>query len=502
MKPVRIFGAINIVILTATLIGCGGSSSPMPPSPPADFILAVSPQKLFVPIGAGSGSVQVSIQAVNNFTQSVSVSMSGLPAGVTTSPASPFMVTPGSNQTVTFTAANGSLPSVSNVTVSGSAGSLSHNSTLAVSIAKPSFAYVPTGNAPSNPPYNLTGFAVDANTGAVSQVPGDPVSLAGASYDLAVASEPNSSFVYLLFLDNTQSVYTLNGYSVDPATGVLTALQTFSYPYASAASAVVVHPSEKFLYVVQSPCTLIYTIDPATGNLTQSSCATVPGRSLAMTPSGQFAYSIAGDYIASNMYIYTVDQDTGALTQIQSFDSSGGASFAGLPYTDPFGRALYSLLTPVPGIGGVCSGIDIWTIDPNTGSLTPVPTSFDPLCEPLSMTFDLTGNFAYVTSQRTENSTDQGIYGGVIDPLTGNLTTVAGSPFTASAAASFGAVEVTQGKFLLEVINGNPDLQLVPFSIDPTTGALTLVSGASGTLPSASANVQKMVVVAPPAPAN
>ena len=100
------------------------------------------------------------------------------------------------------------------------------------------------------------------------------------------------------------------------------------------------------------------------------------------------------------------------------------------------------------------------------------------------MTFDLTGNFAYVTSQRTENSTVQGIYGGAIDPASGNLTTVAGSPFNASTAAQFGAVEASQGKFLLEAINGSPDLQLVPFAIDPTTGALTLVSGASGTLPS------------------
>ncbi len=499
----RFFGTLTALIVIATLIGCGGSSSPTPPTPPADFTLTVSPQNLFVPIGAGSGSTQVSIQAINNFAQSVSVSLSGLPAGVTTAPASPFMVMSGSNQTVTFTAASGLLPNLSNVTVSGTSGTLAHNSTLTVSIAKPSFAYVPTGNAPSDPPYNLTGFAVDANTGAMSQVPGDPVNLSGAVYDLAVASEANASFVYALFLDLTQNMYTLAGYSVDPATGVLTALQTFSYPYASGTSAIAVDPSGKFLYVVQSPCTQIYTIDPATGNLTQSSCTTVPGRSLVFPPSGQLAYSIGGDYMQSTMYIYSVDQSTGELTLINSFQSGPGIpSFAGTPYTDPLGRALYSLVTPIPGIGGVCSGVDIWTIDPNTGNLTAVPTSFDPTCEPLSMTFDLTGNFAYVTSQRTENSTVQGIYGGAIDPATGNLTTVAGSPFNASTAAQFGAVEASQGKFLLEAINGNPNLQLVPFAIDPLTGALTLVSGASGTLPSAYSNVQKMVVVAPPLPVN
>src|SRR5580658_7153011 len=92
----------GLVLVLAPLIGCGSSQPVSTPQPQQDFTLTLSTMAVFVPIATGSGSLQVSVQAVNGFNQPVSVSFGGLPTGVTTSPALPLNINPGSNQTVTF----------------------------------------------------------------------------------------------------------------------------------------------------------------------------------------------------------------------------------------------------------------------------------------------------------------------------------------------------------------------------------------------------------------
>ena len=72
-----------------------------------DFSLSVSTQSVFVPIGARSGNVQLSVVASNGFSQPVSVLVSGLPMGVTSTPSSPFTMKAGTSQTVSFSAPSG-----------------------------------------------------------------------------------------------------------------------------------------------------------------------------------------------------------------------------------------------------------------------------------------------------------------------------------------------------------------------------------------------------------
>ena len=112
MRSIRILLWASAIFSAAILVGCGGGSQSSPPQ--ADFNLSLSSQSVYVPMGAGSGSQQVIIQAVNGFTQAVTVSFSGLPAGVTTSPALPITINPGSNQTITLTAASGGTPGSAN----------------------------------------------------------------------------------------------------------------------------------------------------------------------------------------------------------------------------------------------------------------------------------------------------------------------------------------------------------------------------------------------------
>jgi DNA-binding beta-propeller fold protein YncE len=64
-------------------------------------------------------------------------------------------------------------------------------------------------------------------------------------------------------------------------------------------------------------------------------------------------------------------------------------------------------------------GFFIWSIDPNTGSLTPVNTSVGPLCIPTWITFTPTDTFAYITNYSGSPNSANAIYGGLVDPHLG-----------------------------------------------------------------------------------
>lgn len=189
-------GRIVPLAALATLSGCGGGPG-APPYAPVDFILTVSPQSVPVPIGVGGETVQVSVQPLNGFNQPVTVSLQGLPTGVTTLPTSPFTVNPGTPQTVTLSAARGVLPSTPTISLQASSGTLSHSGSFSISVAA---ATVYTYVAGSNPASNgsaIAGYAVDPNTGAVTAVQGSPFNLsADPVTDMVVATESGGTFLY------------------------------------------------------------------------------------------------------------------------------------------------------------------------------------------------------------------------------------------------------------------------------------------------------------------
>ena len=82
---------------------------------------------------AGStAQVNVSAEAFNGFTGPVSATVSGLPSGVTASPAI-LTLTPGTPQTITLTAVSNAAAGSTSLTLQGTSGSLSHN--LAIPLA-------------------------------------------------------------------------------------------------------------------------------------------------------------------------------------------------------------------------------------------------------------------------------------------------------------------------------------------------------------------------------
>jgi hypothetical protein len=98
-----------------------------------DFTLSVSPTSLTIVGGATGLKVSVLASSLNSFNGSVAVAITGLPAGVTASPAT-LKLTPGTAQSVTLTAAANAAAATPTVTFTGTSGSLTHSASLALTV--------------------------------------------------------------------------------------------------------------------------------------------------------------------------------------------------------------------------------------------------------------------------------------------------------------------------------------------------------------------------------
>jgi len=133
-EPKRYLLLVLALVAGLSIIGCGGGGSSSPPPVPADFTMSVQPGSVTVTQGSASSPASIAVSGLHNFSGSVSVSISGLPSGVTTSPAMPFAIAAGASQSVTFSAANSASLGPVNLTFSGTSGSLSHSAGATMSV--------------------------------------------------------------------------------------------------------------------------------------------------------------------------------------------------------------------------------------------------------------------------------------------------------------------------------------------------------------------------------
>jgi len=122
------------------------------PGASPDFTLSAAPTSLSVTQGS-SGSTTISTSVSGGFNSAVSLSASGLPAGVTASFSPASIAAPGSgNSNLTFTASSTATTGTSNVTVTATGGGVTHTTTVALTVS-PSAA--PNFTVTASPP-NLT----------------------------------------------------------------------------------------------------------------------------------------------------------------------------------------------------------------------------------------------------------------------------------------------------------------------------------------------------------
>jgi hypothetical protein len=113
---------------------CGGAATP-------DYTLSASPTSVTVTQGS-SGSSTITVNPTGGFTGSVTLSASGLPAGVTAS----FGTNPTTSTSVlTLTASSTATTGTATVTITGTSGALTHTTTVSLTV-----------NAPAQPNFSLS----------------------------------------------------------------------------------------------------------------------------------------------------------------------------------------------------------------------------------------------------------------------------------------------------------------------------------------------------------
>jgi len=301
------------------------------------------------------------------------------------------------------------------------------------------FLYVSNGGT-----NGVSAFAIDSATGTLVTISGSP--FAGGSGPRGIALHPSGKFLYTA----NRSSNDVSGYAIDTDSGALTPVpgSPFAIPPEGDSQPgpqqLTVDPTGRFLYVSDHLTGDIsgFTINASTGALTMISGSPFtdqpdnlgPGiqpYALVVAPSGAFLY--VSNHSRSTLSVFGVDAVTGALKAIS------GSPFSIPPPSEcsaqPFGLAL--------GPGGQflyvadngCGAITVFSLNSMTGA--PTETQNSPFfiragdCNalPLDDTVDFTGRFLYVANQGCGS-----ISGYSLNPTTGDPTELAGSPFPAGSS--------------------------------------------------------------------
>lgn len=324
----------------------------------------------------------------------------------------------------------------------------------------PRFAYL------ANPgDSTISSFTVDSTTGQLRYT---GYVTAGSLFAFAegtqsVVATPSGAFVYAANFGSGN----VSAYSANPKTGTLTAVSGSPFAAEASAFAITVDPSSRFVYTVNANSASNnisgYTFNSTTGVLTQMSGSPFQAgndtRAVAVVPTGKFLY--AANATSNDVSAYTINATTGVLTQI-----------AGSPFPLPSGLSVPQSIAVDPAAKFVFVGssdtpdVFAFAINPTTGALTTVAGS--PFANPggsnYGITVDPSDRFVYVA-----NASGNSLSAYTIDPTTGALTPINGSPFAAGTGASSVAVDPA-GRFLY--LTGSNDVFM--FNIDSSSGAPAL----------------------------
>jgi len=331
----------------------------------------------------------------------------------------------------------------------------------------------------------VAAYAINQTTGALTEISGSPFT-AGTT-PLKLTLDATGRFAYVLNA-GSNDVY---AYTVDPATGALAAIANGHVATGSQPAELLLHRTGKFAYVANTGAASIsaYAVSSATGALTPiagSPFATsgVPGdvksyvgggAPLVLHPNGKLL--LVRSTSAQTISVYTIDQGSGALSPAPGGTVTVGQG-AEWQTLDPTGRFLFvaNQGTTTTGAGS----ISVFSLNPSSGALTQVAGSpFQLAGGPNTISVDPSGNFLYASSEATDL-----VYAMKIDQTSGALT-----PLSSGAAVLTGDLPVValaipglaqpgtatfSSKYAYVP---NSDNSISAFAIDAATGNLTAVPG-------------------------
>jgi hypothetical protein len=205
-------------------------------APAPNFTLSASPSSVSV-VQGGTGSSTVTVTPSGGFTSSVSLSASGLPAGVTAS----FGTNPTTGSSgVTFTASGTATTGTSSVTITGVSGSLTHATSISLTVsatATPNFSL-------SASPSSLTVKQGTAGSSTITETPSGgftgSVTLSASGLPAGVTASfgtnPTTSTSVLTFTASSTATVGTSTITVTGVSGTLTHTTSISLTISSSAT--------------------------------------------------------------------------------------------------------------------------------------------------------------------------------------------------------------------------------------------------------------------------
>jgi 6-phosphogluconolactonase (cycloisomerase 2 family) len=336
-------------------------------------------------------------------------------------------------------------------------GSLAESSRADVT---PAYAYVAL-------PGLLTAYSIDPSTGGLTTSGNQPVTFPVAwpfGGITRIAIDPSGRFLYLLHYTG------IHAYTIDQNTGALTEVAGSPFNPGSA-NFLTFDKSGTHLYVASptSPIAPVNTLISAfsvdsSGALVPLANYTITNELSTLATAGNYLY-VAG-YYTNSITTFTISL-SGELTR----DVPGSTIATDIgPYSiavDASGSVLYTTNDGEPTANEPTPGsVSAFTIDPSTGTLTPVAGNPLPIAAAGPISIDNTGKFLFVPEAA-------GVAVYAINSASGMLSAVAGSPFSAGA----GPVLVTVDPANQFVYVVNRDSENVSEFMLSKTGVLTPQSG-------------------------
>ena len=235
-------------------------------------------------------------------------------------------------------------------------------------------------------------------------------------------------------------------------------------------------PAPEFLYATSTDHISAFTINQSTGALSAPLTMSGPNQSLGMVATVTLGHLYVSDFLNDAIDGFSINSPSGGLTPIT------GSPFA-LGGTPPGAGGLSAIVSAGTYVyatdlnAGTVAG---FAFDSSSGKLTPVPGSpFSAGNTPKqAVQAGSQGKFLYVSNL---NDSAGGISAFNIDFNTGGLTPISGSPFPTGSLGSYPGplAMAVNDNFLYVAMSGtsNPNNKIVAFAIDPNTGVLTTVSG-------------------------
>jgi 6-phosphogluconolactonase len=285
------------------------------------------------------------------------------------------------------------------------------------------------------------------------------LALAGLPGCNSFFSSPSANHVAYVTVPNEG----IAAYRIDNSSGLPTSIIGSPFVTGNSPFSIQVHPTKQFLYVANTADNTIslFKIDSSSGALTEVMPRTPTGLNpavLSMDSAGAFLY--ASNNSSNTISAYSIDSSSGVLTEVAGSPvatSSGPNSIT----VSPTGKFLFVLDTNL-------QLVTAYTI--SSGVLQAVGSSSSVGVAPFAFAIEPTEHFMYVANAGTNTITNGTISQYSIDSTTGALTLLPGSGSPTGTNPVAMLIHPT-GKYLYVVNSGTSNIS--QFSVDATTGVLT-----------------------------